>query len=58
MRACLSSISIPPTKETKETKQTKNQPFHHRGKKYSVNDVMTMFANAIGNITFQPNRIN
>jgi hypothetical protein len=30
----------------------------HRGKKYRVIDVMMMLASAIGNMTFQPNRIN
>jgi len=30
----------------------------HRGKKYRVIDVTMMLASAIGNMTFQPNRIN
>jgi hypothetical protein len=38
-------------------KQT-NNPFQLLGKKYRVMDVMMILANAIGNMTFQPNRIN
>ena len=30
----------------------------YRGKKYTVMAVTTMLARAIGNMTFQPNRIN
>jgi hypothetical protein len=40
-------------------KQAKpDNPFQPLGKKYTVMAVTMMLASAIGNMTFQPNRIN
>ena len=50
---CLIDFSICASRQ----KRTHN-PFQLLGKKYRVMDVMMMLASAIGNITFQPNRIN
>jgi hypothetical protein len=52
-------INIDPLQPKKQKKPNKpDKPLQLLGKKYRVSAVMTMFANAIGNITFQPNRIN
>ena len=55
MRARSPSILIP-ADHRNETKPKK--PLQPLGKKYTVMDVMMMLASAIGNMTFQPNRIN
>jgi len=41
-----------------EKRNKPDNPYQPLGKKYTVMAVMTMLANAIGNMTFQPNRIN
>lgn len=50
------TASVPSFRPRKPNKRHKpDKPFHPLGNKYTAIEVTTMFPNAIGNMTFQPN---